>query len=242
MIDNEFYKDLGDKWYTSVGDAVALLRHEKATTNPWVIRRIREYHGQSDLQILDVGCGGGLLTFNLAREGWQCTGLDVEDGVLNVGRKRDVKGEIKWVKGVAEKLPFADTSFDVVCIMDVLEHVTDPKRCLLEAMRVLRPDGTLIFHTFNRTVMSWLFAAKGLDWFIKDSQSHIHDWNLFIDPRDIRKWVGEGGFRLLHLEGLHPKIFSRAFFKLLLTRRVPNDFEFQIGGGLYMGYLGCARQ
>ncbi len=242
VIDNEFYKELGDKWYTAEGDAVALLRLEKKTTNPWIIERIRERFAGQPVKLLDIGCGGGLLTFDLAREGWTCTGLDVDDGVLNVGRKRDLKKEISWVVGSAEKLPFADKEFDVVCIIDVLEHIFDPRQALKEAVRVLKPGGTLLFHTFNRTFMSWLFAAKGLDWFIKDSQDHIHDWNLFIDPKVLTVWLKDMNVKIERMEGLHPRIWTKAFFRLLLTRRVPKDFSFKIGGGLNMGYLGCARR
>jgi len=242
VIDNEFYGDLGDKWYTAEGDAVALLRLEKKTTNPWVIARICEQHGDRPLRLLDVGCGGGLLTFDLKDQGWQCTGLDLTDDVLNVGRHRDAKKEVAWVKGRAEDLPFAEQSFDVVVMMDVLEHIFDPKQALKEAVRVLKPEGTLVFHTFNRTVMSWFFAAKGLDWFIKDSQNHIHDWHLFIDPKVLTAWLKEEGWEVVRLEGLHPKIWTRAFFKLLFTRRVPKDFAFKIGGPLNVGYLGVARK
>jgi len=242
MINNEFYKDLGDKWYTNKGDAVALLRLEKAVTNPWVLRRMREFHSDFKGRVLDIGCGGGFLTFDLKREGWKCTGLDVSDEVLDVGRKRDPQQEIEWVVGRAEQLPFTEGTFDVVCMMDVLEHISEPKSALREATRVLAPGGTLIFHTFNRTLLSWLFAAKGLDWFIKDSQDHIHDWRMFIKPEDLTGWLEEFGWEVVRLQGLHPKILTRAFLQLLLTRRVPEDFEFRIGGGLQIGYLGCARK
>ncbi len=241
MIDNEFYKDLGDRWYTSEGDAVALLRIEKDVTTPWVLSKIREQHDIESAKALDVGCGGGFLTFALNRAGAYCTGLDMSDEVLAVGRARDPAGEIEWVKGDATDLPFADQTFDVVCLMDVLEHVFEPKRAVQEALRVLKPRGTLLTHTFNRTLMSWLFAAKGLDWFIRDSQKHIHDWRLFIKPEEMESWVREMGFEVKEYTGLRPKIASRAFVELLLTRRVPRDFEFQLGGGLNMGYLGCFR-
>lgn len=158
-----------------------------------------------------------------------------------MGRARDLKKEIAWVEGRAESLPFADQSFDVVCMMDVLEHIHEPKHALKEATRVLKPDGTLIFHTFNRTAMSWLFAAKGLDWFIRDSQSHIHDWNLFIDPKVLTKWLSDFGAVVECMDGVLPKIWSLPFFKLLLTRRVPANFEFKVGGPLSVGYLGCAQ-
>jgi 2-polyprenyl-6-hydroxyphenyl methylase/3-demethylubiquinone-9 3-methyltransferase len=241
VIDNEFYKHLGDKWYTAEGDAIALLRLEKKTTNPWVIERIRERH-KGPVELLDVGCGGGFLSFDLNRQGWRCTALDVSEDVLIAGRKRDLKGEIDWVEGRAEALPFGGERFDVVCMMDVLEHIHEPRKAIEEAVRVLKPRGTLLFHTFNKTWMSWLFAAKGLDWFIKDSQDHIHDWALFIDPKTLVRWLGALGVEVERMDGLHPKIWSPAFFKLLLTRRVPGDFEFEIGGRLNMGYLGCARK
>lgn len=242
MINNEFYKNLGEKWYTNEGEAVALLRLEKKVTNPWCVKQVQKFHcNQLDVSILDVGCGGGFLTFAMDDHGWACTGLDVSDDILRVGRERDPEGRIKWVNGMAENLPFPDRSFDVVCMMDVLEHIFEPQLALKEAVRVMKPDGTLLFHTFNRTFMSWLFAAKGLDWFIKDSQSDIHDWKLFIPPQKLKGWLKDFGIEVLSLEGLHPKIWSRAFFQLLLTRRVPDDFEFQIGGGLYMGYLGVAK-
>ncbi len=242
MINNEFYKELGEKWYTSSGEAVALLRHEKKVTNPWCVDKINKFHGaQKDLQILDIGCGGGFLTLALAEKGWHCTGLDVSEDILNVGRVRDLEKKINWVNGTAENLPLPDSHFDVVCMMDVLEHIFEPELALKEAVRVLKPGGTILFHTFNRTILAWLFAAKGLDWFIRDSQTHVHDWNLFIRPRRLKGWLRAMGVEVLSLEGLHPKIWSRAFFRLLLTRRVPDDFSFRIGGGLSVGYLGVAR-
>lgn len=242
VINNEFYKELGDKWYTAEGDAIALLRLEKNATNPWVLQKVRQHHGtDGSVRILDVGCGGGLLTFDLANAGWKVSALDVSEGVLRVGRARDREKRVNWVEGRAEHLPFPDRNFDVVCMMDVLEHIHEPKVALMEAVRVLKRDGTLLFHTFNKTWLAWLFAAKGLDWFIKDSQNHIHDWNLFIPPEQVEEWLSEKGMRVLEFKGLHPKMASRAFWKLVFTRRVPPDFQFKLGGPLNMGYLGCAR-
>lgn len=239
VINNEFYKDLGERWYTAEGDAVALLRLEKKVTTPWVIEHVRARFQHA--RILDVGCGGGLLTFALAEQGWICTGLDRSDEVLQVGRARDPQQQIQWVQGRAEQLPFPDACFDVVCLMDVLEHVEDPQKSLAEARRVLAPGGILLFHTFNRTLLSWLFAAKGLDWFIKDSQNHIHDWRLFIKPKELRGWLQDLGLVVESLEGINPKVLSTAFWRLVFTRRVPADFEFQRGGAMRVGYLGCAH-
>ena len=243
MINNEFYKDLGDQWYRSKGDAVALLRLEKAVTTPWVFHQIHRFHPDvSRIRVLDVGCGGGLLTNELAGAGMDCTGLDVSAEALEVGRRQPGGERVNWVVGSAERLPFASGGFDVVCLMDVLEHVDDPREALKEATRMLTPEGTLLFHTFNRTPLGWLFAAKGLDWFIKDSPTHIHDWKMFLRPQEIREWLGDFGFGQIQFQGIRPQLLSRAFVRFLATRQVPENFKFKLSRGLGVGYLGCARR
>jgi 2-polyprenyl-6-hydroxyphenyl methylase/3-demethylubiquinone-9 3-methyltransferase len=242
MINNQFYKELGERWYSSRGGAVALLRIEKRTINPWCIRQIeRIYPGQSALKILDVGCGGGFLTLELAQKNWKVTGVDVSESILEVGRSRDTRKEVNWVNGTAENLPLPDRYFDVVCMMDVLEHVHEPRLALKEASRVLKPGGTFIFHTFNRTWLSWLFAVKGLNWFIKDSVKNIHDWSMFIKPSELEEWMNEVGLELDHFQGIRPRLWTSAFFKLLFTRRVSENFSFKISRSLAVGYLGVGK-
>lgn len=241
-IDNEFYKHLGDKWYSSEGEAVALLRIEKRTVNPWVLKQIeKHFPDHKDLKVADIGCGGGFLTLELANKGWKATGVDVSESILDVGRKRDSQKRVNWVNGTAENLPVPDRHFDVVCMMDVLEHIHQPRQALKEVSRVLKPGGIFIFHTFNRTWRSWLFAAKGLDWFIKDSYKHVHDWSMFIKPSELKLWMREVGLEARHMEGIHPRLISVPFFQLLVSRRVPENFSFRVGGGLGIGYLGFAK-
>lgn len=238
VIDNEFYKELGERWHTSEGDAVALLRRENETKSPWVIRKILE-RGNPHATVLDIGCGGGFLTLALIRAGFRCTGLDVAESVLASGRARDVEKKANWIVGDALNLPFEKHSFDAVCIMDVLEHVPDPRRAVQEALRVLKPGGTFLFHTFNRTPMAWLFAAKGLDWFLRDSQTHVHDWKMFIKPRELESWIQSEGFSVSEWQGIHPTL--KSVLKLVFTRKVPADFAFDLGGPLLVGYLGVAH-
>lgn len=229
MIDNEFYKELGEKWFTSQGDAIALLRCENAAKLPWVVDEI----GPEPRAVLDVGCGGGFLSLELSQRGHAVTALDVAQSILDVGRAREPR--VHWVEGRAERLPFADASFDVVCVMDVLEHVDAADVALSEAKRVLRPGGKLLLHTFNRTWRSWFFASKGLDWFIKDSPKHIHEWRRFIRLDEMQAFLSE--MTEVKFTGLHPVIWSRAFWRLAWTGRVDEGFRFRRGGGLGLGYL-----
>lgn len=235
MINNEFYKDLGEKWFAAEGDAVALLRRENETKAPWVVEQLRPYGAQ---RVLDVGCGGGFLSLHLADRGFAVTALDVDESVMAGGRARDPRARISWQVGTAEALPFEDASFDAVCMMDVLEHVADPRRAVEEALRVLRPEGRFLFHTFNRTWLAWLLAAKGLDWFIRDSQPHVHEWSMFIKPTELARWLEASGFEVLTWSGIQPEVTSA--LRLLLARRVPNNFRFRLSRSLQVGYLGVA--
>lgn len=242
MINNEFYKELGERWYSNRGETVALLRILKRAVNPWCVQQIdRIYPGQSDLRILDVGCGGGFLTLELAQRGWKVTGVDVSESILDVGRSRDQGKKVNWVNGTAENLPLPDRYFDVVCMMDVLEHIHEPRLALKEASRVLKPGGVLVFHTFNRTWRSWLLAAKGLDWFIKGSVKNVHAWNMFIKPSELEEWMNEVGLEVDHFRGVQPRLLTGAFLKLLFTRRVPENFSFKIARSLSLGYLGVGK-
>ena len=240
MIDNEFYKHLGERWYTSEGDAVALLRRENELKAPWVAAKIESVLGAGAHLVLDVGCGGGFLCAHLNRSGLRVTGLDVSETVMAPGRARDVGGQIEWRVGFADALPFENSSFDVICLMDVLEHLEHPAAAVTEALRVLRPGGVFLFHTFNRTFPAWLLAAKGLDWFIRGSQTHVHEWRLFLKPGEVEAWVIEAGGRVEEWRGIRPRVGSA--LRLLWRRKVPADFEFTLSRSLAVGYLGVARQ
>jgi 2-polyprenyl-6-hydroxyphenyl methylase / 3-demethylubiquinone-9 3-methyltransferase len=238
MIDNEFYKNLGERWYSSTGDAVALLRLEGLAKTPWVLEQLRAIPAGG--HVLDVGCGGGDLVLELSRRGYRATGVDRADSIVEVGRARDREKRAEWLTGDAMSLPLMSESQDAVCIMDVLEHVEDPGRVLEECARVLKPGGSLLFHTFNRTALSWLFAAKGLDWFLKDSPKHIHDWRMFIKPRELEDRLRVLGFHDFTFQGIGPVVSSKAFLALVFTGRVHEDFKFQLTDSLAVGYLGSA--
>jgi 2-polyprenyl-6-hydroxyphenyl methylase / 3-demethylubiquinone-9 3-methyltransferase len=243
MINNEFYHDLGEKWYSSDGDVISLLRYENLAKKPWVLEKIKKFHPHPDqCRILDAGCGGGFLTMSLSEGGYQCTGVDISRGVVDAARSRDVRESCQWMVSPIEKMPFTEAQFDVVCMMDVLEHVADFQIALGEGLRVLKKDGTLLVHTFNRTWLAWLLAERGVEWFIRGTPRHLHDWNLFVKPRELQSALAAEGFAAVEFRGLSPVILSKAFFKLICTRRVPSDFRFQVGKSLQVGYLACARK
>src|SRR4051812_32132541 len=161
-VNNELYHALGDRWYRAQDDPVALLRAESRLRNPWVAQEIEHTFGDARCRVLDIGCGGGFLSNYLGQLGHEVTGLDVSLDALRVASAHDHSGAVHYMRGEALELPFADSSFDVVCAMDFLEHVEDPERAIAEAARVLKPSGMFFFHTFNRNLLSWLVIIKGV--------------------------------------------------------------------------------
>lgn len=234
VINNAFYDDLGARWHEAWDDPVALLRAEGALKAPWIAERLRIASGRAPARVLDVGCGAGFLAGHLASEGHRVTGLDLSFGSLLAAR-----GARRRVAADAYRLPFADASFDAVCALDFLEHVTAPHRVIAEAARVLRPGGLFFYHTFNRNPLAWLVIIKGVEWFVRNTPRRMHVLPLFLKPAEVRLMCAREGLMAREVTGMRP-VLGGAFLRLLATRRVPRDFRFRFTPSLALAYLGYA--
>ncbi len=241
VINNDFYDDLHDKWYTEEAHPIALLRAENQTRNPWLLTQIEKYLGKTQ-SVLDVGCGGGLLSNALAKAGHRVTGLDQSASSLRIATQNDATKSVTYVVGDACALPFKEGEFDAVCAMDFLEHIPYPKNALVEMSRVLKRGGLFFFHTFNRNLLSWLFVIKGVDWLIPNAPKHMHRYKLFIKPEELTAWCRDVGLHVQEQCGLSLSFFSKAVWKSILQRRVRSDVQFVLTRSLAMGYLGFAKK
>jgi 2-polyprenyl-6-hydroxyphenyl methylase/3-demethylubiquinone-9 3-methyltransferase len=241
-VNNEFYDHLGERWYAAQDDPVAFLRAESRARNPWIINEIRRAFPGRAVSVLDVGCGAGFLSNELAREGFDVTGLDASMQSLNVGRLHDTTGRVRYEIGQAYDLPYSSGSFQVVCAMDFLEHVEDPGRVVREVARVLAPGGLFFFHTFNRNWLSWLVVIKGVEWFVKNTPPNLHSLRYFIKPQELRSLCQQNRLQVLALLGLVPKVNQMAFLRMLLTGRVSDDFKFHFTRSTRTGYAGFAMR
>jgi 2-polyprenyl-6-hydroxyphenyl methylase/3-demethylubiquinone-9 3-methyltransferase len=239
QVNNAIYRQLGDRWYTAQDDPIALLRAESRARNPWVAENIRLTFPSGEVRVLDMGCGGGFLSNYLAGAGFAVTGLDAAAESLAVARRYDATGRACYVMGEAYHLPYAEGVFNAACAMDFLEHVDDPGRAVAEAARILQPGGLFFFATFNRNIISWLFGIKGVEWFVKNTPPRLHELSHFIKPAELRAMCEEGGLRIIELHGFAPQ-FDRAFWRLLVTGVVTDDFTFQFGRNTLTGYIGMA--
>ncbi|GCE26583.1 ubiquinone biosynthesis O-methyltransferase [Dictyobacter alpinus] len=205
----EIFTDYG--WY----DKGNLLNRLTADRCNYIESRIERVFGRSALaqqEILEVGCGGGLLCRELARRGALMTGLDPSASSLTGARRYVQQGHlghnVAFDLGSAEALPYADGSFSAIVCLDVLEHVQNLPLTIHEIARVLAPGGIFIFDTINRTflaqlVLIWIgerfFQKQGL-------VPGLHQYASFIKPGELRTLMTQDALQIQELTGFMPKL------------------------------------
>jgi 2-polyprenyl-6-hydroxyphenyl methylase/3-demethylubiquinone-9 3-methyltransferase len=176
-----------------------------------------------DLRVLDIGCGGGLLAEEFARLGCAVVGVDPSEQSLAAARAHaaTLGLPIEYQCAQGEALPFTDACFDVAYCCDVLEHVTDVCRVIAETARVLRPGGTYLFDTINRTPLSRLLVIKLLqEWrWTALMPPRLHDWQMFIRPAELRRELAHHGLVFGGLAGLKPRANPLRLIRALRRRK-----------------------
>ena len=159
---------------------------------------------------LEVGCGGGFMTEEMARMGFASTGVDPSAQILRVAAEhaRASGLDIRYRTGVGESLPFEDRAFGAVFCCDVLEHVRDLPKVISEISRVLKPGGVFYYNTLNRTWASLLGAIKvGQVWkrwaFFPPN---IHVWRMFIKPGEMKSLLRQNGLEWKEHRGMMPDV------------------------------------
>ncbi|NIA28055.1 MAG: bifunctional 2-polyprenyl-6-hydroxyphenol methylase/3-demethylubiquinol 3-O-methyltransferase UbiG [Desulfobulbaceae bacterium] len=192
---------LAARWWDPDGEFRPL--HE---INPLRLDWIRKYADLDGSKVLDIGCGGGILTEAMATAGATATGLDMAEKPLAVARLHQIESglDINYQQGTAEELASKEAGqYDVVTCLEMLEHVPEPSRVIASAYRLVRPGGEVFFSTINRTPRSFMFAIVGAEYVLKLLPAGTHAYQKFIRPSELESWARDAGLQHRSSIGMH---------------------------------------
>jgi 2-polyprenyl-6-hydroxyphenyl methylase/3-demethylubiquinone-9 3-methyltransferase len=205
----EKFGDLAHNWWDPNSEFKPL--HD---INPLRLDWIDTHVGLAGKRVLDVGCGGGLLSEGMARYGADVTGIDLSDKPLGVaklhllesGQKVDYRKVA--VEALAEEMP---GTFDAVTCLEMLEHVPNPSSVISACARLVKPGGQVFFSTLNRNPKSYLFAVIGAEYILRMLPKGTHDYAKFIKPSELARWAKLAGLEPEELIGMSYNPLSQKY-------------------------------
>jgi 2-polyprenyl-6-hydroxyphenyl methylase/3-demethylubiquinone-9 3-methyltransferase len=194
------FGELAHRWWDPQGEFRPL--HE---LNPLRLGWIDGLANLPGKRVLDVGCGGGILSEAMARRGADVTGIDLSEKPLKVAQLHLLESglAIRYELISAEELQKTSaSSFDVVTCMELLEHVPEPSSTVAACAKLVKPGGHVFFSTINRNPKSYLFAVVGAEYLLKMLPKGTHDYARFIKPSELTRWCRDAGLEPLELKGM----------------------------------------
>lgn len=173
--------------------------------NPLRLDYIDRIAGLDGKVVLDVGCGGGILSESMAERGAQVTGIDLGEKALNVAQLHRLESGVSVdyrlisVEAMAAERP---ASFDVVTCMEILEHVPDPAAIVAACSTLVKPGGHVFLSTLNRNPKSYLFAVIGAEYLLNLLPRGTHQYEKFIKPSELSGWCRQAGLEVAGLTGM----------------------------------------
>jgi len=177
--------------------------------NPLRLEYIQKHAEISGKNVLDIGCGGGILTESLAKLNANATGIDMSHDAIAIAKQHAEKSDLKINYTLSSAEEFAKNNpaqFDIITCMEMLEHVPDPISIIQSASQLLKPQGYLFLSTINRNVKSFLSAIVGAEYILNLLPKGTHHYQKFIKPSELMRWAEKNNFILRGLKGItyHP--------------------------------------
>jgi 2-polyprenyl-6-hydroxyphenyl methylase/3-demethylubiquinone-9 3-methyltransferase len=194
------FEALASRWWDRSGDFRPL--HE---INPLRANYIDENSPVAGKQLVDIGCGGGILAEAMAQRGATVTGIDMGEAPLAVARLHQEESgvAVRYLQSTAEELAQQEAgSFDIVCCLEMLEHVPDPGSVIQACAELARPGGSLYFSTINRNPKAFVFAIVGAEHILKLLPAGTHDYAKFIKPSELAGWIRDADLVVEGMTGL----------------------------------------
>lgn len=201
------FEAMAHRWWDPEGD-FRPLHDLNGVRLDWIAAR----HDLAGARVLDVGCGGGLLTEGMARAGATVTGIDAGKAPLTVARLHALESgvEVDYRQCPAETLAAeAPGTFDAVSCLEMLEHVPDPPSVIAACAALVKPGGDLFFSTINRNPKAWALAVVGAEYVLGLLPRGTHDYARFIRPSELARWLRDCGLELREIAGMSYNPVSR---------------------------------
>ena len=199
QLELEKFSALADQWWDPNGKFKPLH-----LINPLRTSYIEKKVNIKGLEILDIGCGGGILSELLSRKGANVTAIDLADGPLNVAKIRQKKSQlpIKYRKISTTDIVKEKNQFDVVTCLEMLEHVPDPSIVVKECAQLCKKDGHLFFSTINRNLKSFIFAIMGAEYILNILPKGTHEYEKLIKPSELKTYVDDAKLDFEEIKGM----------------------------------------
>ena len=195
------FEALASRWWDRSSEFKPL--HE---INPLRANYIDEFSPVAGRKLIDVGCGGGILAESMAHRGAHVTGIDMGEAPLSVARIHQLESgvSVNYQRSTAEAMAEAQPeNFDIVCCLEMLEHVPDPLSVIRSCAALVKPGGHVFFSTLNRNIKSYLFAIVGAEKLLKIVPEGTHDHEKFIKPAEMMKMIDQTDLTEMGITGLH---------------------------------------
>lgn len=221
----EKFEKLAGRWWDPNSEFKPL--HD---INPLRLDYIDRLAPLANRHVIDIGCGGGLLTEGMATRGAQVIGIDMGNAPLSVARLHQHESglDIDYQQATAEQMAAGQAgNFDTVTCMEMLEHVPDPAATIAACAQLIRDDGRVFLSTINRNPKAYLFAIVGAEYLLRLLPRGTHDYAKFIRPSEMETWAREAGLQLVDLTGMSYN---------------PLTQEYRLGTDVSVNYLACFQK
>ena len=195
------FEDIAHRWWDAESEFKPL--HQ---INPLRLNYIeRNAGGLAGKKVIDIGCGGGILSESMALRDAEVTGIDMGETPLSVAQLHSLEAgvEIDYQQITAEEMAAQrPAQYDVVTCMEMLEHVPDPGSIIAACAALVKPDGHIFFSTINRNPKSFAMMIVGAEYFLRMIPKGTHEYAKFIRPSELESWGRESGLKLNDISGM----------------------------------------
>lgn len=208
------FQSIGDQWWNAEGNFKMLH-----IFNPKRIQYIESFIGEvRGKKILDIGCGGGLVSEGLAKLGAKVTGIDLGEKAIESAKKHALENNLNInyrlisVQDLASEMAQTNEKFDHIVCMEMLEHVPQPEEIIAQAQTMLQRNGLMFLSTINRNFKSFMLLKVAAEYVLNILDKGTHDFKKFIKPSELIKFCNQSGLNELDIKGYHYNLLKKSFY------------------------------